>query len=843
MPESSDVNLPVLDPGRGDRPRMERTKIGPWRAGVLIAVQAAMAVHIIQWWLTGRSLGAVEPSEAMYTLEQGQLTAGAIFLALALLSVLIAGRYMCGWTCHIIALQDFCHWLMRRLGIRPKPFRSRLLLFVPLILGLYMFVWPTFKRVALQPAFEAAGLAWPYWLRHVEPFYGIKDALIVDDLWANMPAWYIAVPFLLICGFATVYFLGAKAFCAYACPYGGLFGALDPVSPVRVRVDHDKCKQCGHCTAACTSNVRVHEEIKAFGMVVDPGCMKTMDCISVCPNDALSIAPGRPALGAKIRPEAKDGAAKAGARRARRYDLTWPGEIAAAVVFFILFTATRGMLDQVPMLMAGGLAAVGTGLSVLAFKTLAGPNARIHGLHLKAKGKLRPAGALFVVLMLAGWVVALWGGIGNTTRWRAETLHAAVGVPIDAVFRPEFAPSPTTIERARDAIRWYALADSFEHGGVGWKLNYHDKVSLAYLHTVLGEKDQAVDLLTDVALHGKPTESLVFQLLNLQGLAANDRRDKGEEDAIDNATQAQISLMRKILEVHPEFQGVRLRLAQLLWNLEQYDDSIWDVKDPAIANDPDLLLNKGQILVVRGDRDGLNTILNRVIELEPDKPETLFGAAQLAFNLARPNDGQKLVDRAIEIADDAQTLLAASRVLGSANRLADAKALADRAVGAEGAARPGTEFEIGKLLLAHGEAERGVSMMLDAAERLGRDPWQRSGVAFALVSTGIQARDQQLVNADEASTLIDKGLSMFGELVAEYPDEPVFHHDYAGWLFHAGRRDEAAVQIVAAANAAPTSVILADRASQLLASVGRNEDAAKWKAEAEARKAGNTAAP
>ena len=38
----------------------------------------------------------------------------------------------------------------------------------------------------------------------------------------------------------------------------------------------------------CTSNVRVHEEIREYGGVVDPGCMKCLDCVSVCPNDALS---------------------------------------------------------------------------------------------------------------------------------------------------------------------------------------------------------------------------------------------------------------------------------------------------------------------------------------------------------------------------------------------------------------------------------------------------------------------------------------------------------------------------------------------------------------------------
>ena len=93
----------------------------------------------------------------------------------------------------------------------------------------------------------------------------------------------------------TVYFLGQKGFCTYACPYGGFFGLADKLSPGKIRVT-DACNQCGHCTATCTSNVLVHAEVKQYGMVVDPGCMKCMDCISVCPNDALYFGFGKPTL-------------------------------------------------------------------------------------------------------------------------------------------------------------------------------------------------------------------------------------------------------------------------------------------------------------------------------------------------------------------------------------------------------------------------------------------------------------------------------------------------------------------------------------------------------------------
>src|SRR5690606_33665511 len=108
-------------------------------------------VHILHWLYTGSSITPVEPSEAMEFSKHGVINAGLIFFVLVLLSTLILGRWFCGWGCHVVLLQDGCGWLMKKMGIRPKPFRSRLLMWVPLLLGLYMFIWPAFYRLAILP--------------------------------------------------------------------------------------------------------------------------------------------------------------------------------------------------------------------------------------------------------------------------------------------------------------------------------------------------------------------------------------------------------------------------------------------------------------------------------------------------------------------------------------------------------------------------------------------------------------------------------------------------------------------------------------------------------------------
>ena len=115
-----------------------------------------MIAHIIQWRADGRTISPIEPSETMHTLQRGSVNAGFIFFTLAILATLIFGRFVCGWGCHILALQDFCGWLLKKMRHHPKPFRSRLLIYVPLVAALYMFVWPTALHVFAQHRARAA---------------------------------------------------------------------------------------------------------------------------------------------------------------------------------------------------------------------------------------------------------------------------------------------------------------------------------------------------------------------------------------------------------------------------------------------------------------------------------------------------------------------------------------------------------------------------------------------------------------------------------------------------------------------------------------------------------------
>ena len=549
------IKLPILDNPSVEKSEIRDSKNSRKRAAVLIILNLLMIAHIIQWRLMGQTISPIEPSETMYTLQRGAVNAGFIFFALAILATLFVGRFVCGWGCHILALQDFCAWLLKKAGLKPKPFRSRLLVLVPLVAALYMFVWPTAYRFFAGPADQPL----------IPPF---TNHLVTSNFWDTFPSVAVAIPFLFICGFVTVYFLGSKGFCTYACPYGGFFSFADRVSPGKIRVT-DACNQCGHCTATCTSNVLVHAEVKQFGMVVDPGCMKCMDCVSVCPNDALYFGFGTPTV-AIGKPKAIK----------KSYSLTWPEEVVAALVFLGSFLALRGVYALVPFLMALGCASVTTFLTLTTWRLLRSRGVTFYRFDLSSAGKIQKAGWVFLSFALLWIALNVHSGWIRYHEYSGERAFENVRIP-DELALAQTNPSLWLSPNDRENI--VAGRNHFQSAvNSGLFVNSEALPKLAWFEYLSGNAEQSVQTLAAATAYQKGQAKALS--LYYRGAILN---------RLGRYEQARISLDEALAE-RPDLILAHEERGEALWQLGRKQEAI-DVWSSALQTNPGLVIANNQL--------------------------------------------------------------------------------------------------------------------------------------------------------------------------------------------------------------------------------------------------------
>ena len=606
------IQLPVLPNNSTRDSGIAKSRISRWRAIALVTLTLLMIGHVVQWQITGSTISPIEPSETMYTIQRGALNAGMVFFSLAILATLILGRFVCGWGCHIVALQDFCAWLLRKVGLVPRPFRSRLLVYMPLLAALYMFVWPTLLRAISKPADEPLI---PAFTNH----------LVTTNFWETFPTVGVAIPFLFICGFMTVYFLGSKGFCTYACPYGGFFSIADKLAPGRIRVT-DACNECGHCTATCTSNVLVHAEVKQYGMVVDPGCMKCMDCISVCPNDALYFGFGKlpPAI-SKTKEKKKS------------YSLTWPEEIVAVTIFLASFIAVWDVYQLVPMLMALGCATITTFLVLRTWRLFRSRDLSFYRFSLKSAGRIQFGGLVFTAFAI------VWVGLNVHSGWvryhEYKGSLAFQGLEIaDELALAQLHPDAWLTRIDRENIvagRQHLQAAS----DLGLFTNDEALPKLAWFEYLAGDAEKSVRLLAQTA----PRQHGQAKALSLYYRGAILNRMGRYEQAVSSLDTA--------LAERPDLILAREEKGESLWQLGRKIEAI-SVWSEAVQRNPQLVLANNQLA---GALSALSRSREAIAHEEqadrytPDNPFYHWMIGLRLSNLGMIQQAEKHFQRAIQI--------------------------------------------------------------------------------------------------------------------------------------------------------------------------------------------------
>ena len=77
-----------------------------------------------------------------------------------------------------------------------------------------------------------------------------------------------------------------RFFCKVLCPLGAVYGLLNKVSIVRLRVDHGKCIHCRACERTCKMDVYpvMHPD--------SAECIRCGECAQICPKGAITVGAG-----------------------------------------------------------------------------------------------------------------------------------------------------------------------------------------------------------------------------------------------------------------------------------------------------------------------------------------------------------------------------------------------------------------------------------------------------------------------------------------------------------------------------------------------------------------------
>ena len=296
----------------------------------------------------------------------------------------------------------------------------------------------------------------------------------------------------------------------------------------------------------------MHAEVKQYGMVVDPGCMKCMDCVSVCPNDALYFGFGKPTI---LVP--KSNAIK------RSYSLTWPEEIVGALVFLGSFLAVRGVYALIPFLMALGWATVTTFLTLKMLRLLRAKELSFYRFNLKSSGKLRKAGWAFAAFACA------WIGLNAHTGW--VRYHEFQG---NYAFQKVQVPDELALAQSNPS-RWLSSADrenildGKKHYDAalrtGLFVNSEALPKLAWFEYLSGNAEQSIQLLGQAASYQKD-ESKALSLYYRGAILNRVGRHEEARASLDQALAERGDLIL-----------ARQEKGESLWQLGRRDEavSVW----------------------------------------------------------------------------------------------------------------------------------------------------------------------------------------------------------------------------------------------------------------------------
>ena len=193
----------------------------------------------------------------------------AIALAIFLILVFLANKFICSWGCQFGTLQDFIFRLNRDSNDRKGVLKQ----FKP------PFVVTNTARIVFFGVFTLTAFLWAADLvEPVDPFRIFAPAKIA---WAG--GFFIAAISI------TSLFI-YRPWCHFFCPFGLIGWLVEKKSLFKIKVNYDTCIACEACAKACPSTV-MNAILKRERTI--PDCFSCATCIETCPTRSINFDSGK----------------------------------------------------------------------------------------------------------------------------------------------------------------------------------------------------------------------------------------------------------------------------------------------------------------------------------------------------------------------------------------------------------------------------------------------------------------------------------------------------------------------------------------------------------------------
>ena len=194
----------------------------------------------------------------------------AYIFGIIILFGLSLGRTICGWLCPVGLGQELLYKI-KTPKVKKSRFTRVLSYLKYVILGVLVVLVPMLFAI-------------PGFCEYICPAGTFEGGLGLLSNSANegklailgpLFTWKFMLLVLIIVGAVFIY----RVFCRFLCPLGALYGFFCRIALLGVKLDKNKCTDCGLCVSVCKMDIK---------NVGDHECIHCGACISACPAKAIS---------------------------------------------------------------------------------------------------------------------------------------------------------------------------------------------------------------------------------------------------------------------------------------------------------------------------------------------------------------------------------------------------------------------------------------------------------------------------------------------------------------------------------------------------------------------------